>query len=161
MQIHMNDNDFIVSKTDLKGKITYGNEIFIKMSGYEESELLHAPHNILRHDKMPAVVFRLLWDRLKEKEAINAFVLNKCKNGDHYWVFANVTPSFDEKKNVIGYYSVRRKPKESAIKVIEPIYEKLLEAEKSDGIDASYNLLTQELNKAKVTYDEFVINLQK
>lgn len=88
MQQMMREGDFIVSKTDLKGRITYGNEIFIKMSGYSEHELLNAPHNILRHKDMPAVVFKLLWDRLKAKTAINAYVKNRCKNGDFYWVFA-------------------------------------------------------------------------
>lgn len=161
MQTFMQEDDFIVSKTDLKGKITYGNEIFIKMSGYQESELLDAPHNILRHKDMPAIVFKLLWDRLKEKKAINAYVKNKCKNDDFYWVFANVTPSFDEKGEVIGYYSVRRKPKESAVKVIETIYESLLQAEKSGGMNASKELLETTLKNNKVTYDEFIINLQK
>jgi PAS domain S-box-containing protein len=161
MQIFMKEDDFIVSKTDLKGRITYGNETFIKMSGYQESELLDAPHNILRHQDMPAVVFKLLWDRLKDKKAINAYVKNKCKNGDFYWVFANVTPSFNDRGETIGYYSVRRKPKESALKVIEGIYEALLQAEKSGGMNASAQLLETTLKNNKVTYDEFIINLQK
>ncbi|MBA3026097.1 MAG: PAS domain-containing protein [Sulfurimonas sp.] len=161
MQIFMKGDDFIVSKTDLKGRITYGNETFIKMSGYQESELLDAPHNILRHQDMPAVVFKLLWDRLKDKKAINAYVKNKCKNGDFYWVFANVTPSFNDRGETIGYYSVRRKPKESALKVIEGIYEALLQAEKSGGMNASALLLETTLKNNKVTYDEFIINLQK
>jgi PAS domain S-box-containing protein len=161
MQIFMGENDFIVSKTDLKGRITYGNEIFIKMSGYQEVELLGAPHNILRHKDMPAVVFKLLWDRIKAKKAINAYVKNKCKNGDFYWVFTNVTPSFNDKGEVIGYYSVRRKPKESAIASIEGIYAALLNAEKSGGISASAELLETTLKNNKVTYDEFIINLQK
>ena len=161
MQIHMNDNDFIVSKTDLKGRIIYGNETFIKMSGYEESELLSAPHNILRHQDMPSIVFKLLWERLKNKKSINAFVLNKCKNGDCYWVFANVTPSFDDRQNVIGYYSVRRKPNPEAIKTIEPIYRELLSAENRSGMDASLRTLNELLDKNGVTYDEFISNIQK
>jgi PAS domain S-box-containing protein len=161
MRISMHENDFIVSKTDLKGHITYGNETFIKISGYQEKELLNAPHNILRHEDMPAVVFKLLWDRLKEKKSINAFVKNKCKNGDYYWVFANVTPSFDEKRNIIGYYSVRRKPREEAIKTIEAIYADLLKAEKEGGMNASLELLNKILEPQGVTYDELVIDLQK
>lgn len=161
MQIFMKEDDFIVSKTDLTGRITYGNEIFIKMSGYQESELLNTPHNILRHQDMPAVVFKLLWGRLKERKAINAYVKNRCKNGDFYWVFANVTPSFNEKGDTIGYYSVRRKPKESALKVIEELYENLLRTEKSGGVNASAELLETTLKNNKVTYDEFIINLQK
>ncbi|MFA6189836.1 MAG: PAS domain-containing protein [Sulfuricurvum sp.] len=161
MQIVMKDNDFIVSKTDLKGHITYGNEIFIKMSGYQEKELLHAPHNILRHKDMPAIVFKLLWERLLKKQPINAYVKNQCKNGDYYWVFANVTPSFDEKHNVIGYYSVRRKPKNSAIQTIEPIYATLLKIEKQSGVQSSLKHLEDLLQNQGVSYDEFIINLQK
>lgn len=161
MQISMQEDDFIVSKTDLKGRITYGNEIFIKMSGYSEKELLNAPHNILRNSDMPAVVFKLLWDRLKAKSFINAYVKNKCKNGDHYWVFANVTASINDRGNVVGYYSVRRKPKDSALEVIESLYSALLRAEQSGGINASEKLLNDTLDKKGVTYDEFIINLQK
>jgi len=157
----MNEDDFIVSKTDIKSRITYGNEIFIKMSGYSEKELLNTPHNILRHKDMPAIVFKLLWDRIQSKEPINAYVKNRCKNGDFYWVFANVTPSFDSKSNIIGYYSVRRKPKEDALKIIEAIYTDLLKAEKQGGINASEKLLTKVLEEKGVSYDEFIINLQK
>ena len=161
MQIAMHEDDFIVSKTDLKGRITYGNEIFIRMSGYSEKELLNAPHSILRNADMPAVVFQLLWERLKKKTLINAYVKNRCKNGDFYWVFANVTPSFDDKGNVIGYYSVRRKPKDSALNIIESLYEALLKAERSGGIDASKRLLDDTLKEKGISYDEFIINLQK
>jgi PAS domain S-box-containing protein len=161
MQIYMKEDDFIVSKTDLKGRITYGNEIFIQMSGYSEQELLGAPHNILRHEDMPALVFKLLWERIKNKQAINAYVKNKCKNGDFYWVFANVTPSYDQSANPIGYYSVRRRPEAKALEVIEPIYKALLDAQKRGGIAESEKLLHETLNKEGVSYDEFIINLQK
>src|SRR3989339_1006772 len=110
MELHMKPGEFIVSKTDLKGIITYGNETFIEMSGYSEAELLNAPHNILRHEDMPKVVFKLLWERIREREGIYAYVKNKTKNGDYYWVYAYVTPSFDSSGNRIGYYSVRRAP---------------------------------------------------
>ena len=161
MQIHLKNDDFIVSKTDLKGHIIYGNEIFIKMSGYQEQELLNTPHNILRHPDMPAVVFKLLWERIQNKEPINAYVKNQCKNGDYYWVFANVTPSFDERGNTIGYYSVRRKPTDNALKIIEPIYADLLKSEKQSGMHASEKLLKSILKSKGVSYDEFIINLQK
>ncbi|KIM09329.1 MAG: PAS sensor protein [Sulfurovum sp. PC08-66] len=161
MEITLKENDFIVSKTDLKGRITYGNEIFIRMSGYEEKELLHAPHNILRHKDMPAVVFKLLWDRLKKNQSINAYVKNRCKNGDYYWVFANVTPSVDTKGNTVGYYSVRRQPKATAIRTIEPLYAQLLKNEKESGVNSSERMLENLLTQQGVSYDEFIITLQK
>lgn len=147
MQIHMREDDFIVSKTDTKGKITYGNEIFIKMSGYEETELLNAPHNILRHQDMPAIVFTLLWERIQKGEFINAYVKNRCKNGDFYWVFANVTPSYNTSNQIIGHYSVRRKPSDKAIQIIEPLYKQLLKIEKEQGKEASRKLLEQTLKE--------------
>lgn len=161
MQIHMREDDFIVSKTDTKGKITYGNEIFIKMSGYEETELLNAPHNILRHKDMPAIVFTLLWERIQKGEFINAYVKNRCKNGDFYWVFANVTPSYNTSNQIIGYYSVRRKPSDKAIQIIEPLYAQLLKMEKEQGKEASRKLLEQTLKDNGVSYDTFITNLQK
>ncbi|MFT7003935.1 MAG: PAS domain S-box-containing protein [Sulfurimonas sp.] len=161
MQKMMNKNDFIISKTDLKGRITYGNETFIEMSGYSEKELLNAPQNILRHEDMPAVVFQLLWDRIKSGKTINAYVKNKCKNGDFYLVFANVTASLDAKGNIIGYYSVRRKPKDNAFATIEKVYSELLIEEKNAGIKASKKLLDNILTDKGVSYDEFIISLQK
>ena len=161
MELFMKKEDLIVSKTDLKGHIVYGNEHFIKMSGYKESELLNAPHNILRHADMPSVIFTLLWSRIKEKKHINAYVKNRTKNGDFYWVFANVTASLDSKNNTIGYYSVRRKPSDRALQVIESLYIKLTQAEARSGVAASSKLLEETLLSEGVSYDEFIINLQK
>jgi len=161
MEKFMKEDDFIVSKTDTKGRITYGNEIFIKMSGYSEKELLNAPHNILRHQDMPAVVFKLLWDRIKNKKSINAYVKNLTKNGDFYWVFANVTASMDDQNNIIGYYSVRRKPSKKGLEAVEGLYSALLQTEKSQGIEASAKLLESKLNDMGVDYDELVLSLQK
>ncbi len=161
MEKFMKEDDFIVSKTDTKGRITYGNEIFIRMSGYSEKELLNAPHNILRHQDMPAVVFKLLWDRIKNKKSINAYVKNATKKGDFYWVFANVTASLDNSGNIIGYYSVRRKPSKKGVEAVDGLYSELLQIEKSQGIEASVKALENKLNDMGVEYDELVISLQK
>lgn len=156
----MNQNDFIVSKTDLKGRITYCNEIFMKYAHLHEKELLGKPHNIIRHPDMPRIVFKLLWDRIKNKEEIFAYVKNLSIDGSYYWVYANVTASVDLKDNIIGYYSVRRKPKDSALSIIKPLYETLLEKEKSGGMEASGKYLTELLEKEHLSYDEFINSLQ-
>jgi PAS domain S-box-containing protein len=161
MEKHLHEDDFIVSKTDLKGRITYGNDKFIEMSGYSEKELLGAPHNILRHEDMPRIVFKLLWDRIQSKDEIFAYVKNRCKNDDHYWVFTNVTASLDKNGDIIGYYSVRRKPNPDAVKTIIPIYNELIGVERTSGMEASLNELEAVLNKNKVTYDEFITSIQK
>ena len=110
----MRENDFIVSKTDLKGRITYCNRIFIEFAGYAEHELLGAPHNLIRHPDMPRGVFQFLWDSLHAERECFAYVKNMSKDGGFYWVLANVTPSYGEDGRVEGYFSVRRKPPAAA-----------------------------------------------
>ncbi len=153
-------NDFIVSKTDLKGKITYCNQIFMQLAKYSEEELIGAPHNIIRHPDMPRIVFKLLWDRIKNKEEIFAFVKNLSKDGGYYWVYANVTASLDKNGNIVGYYSVRRKPSEEGIKVCGDLYAKMLELEKSGGMEASGKFLNDLLKEKGVSYDELIASLQ-
>lgn len=161
MVLEMKPDDFIVSKTDTKGRITYTNKIFMKMAEYSEEELLGKPHNIVRHEDMPKAVFKLLWERIQKKEEIFAFVINKTKNANSYWVYANVTASLDSRGNVIGYYSVRRCPNPKALEVIKPLYAKMLQAEKSGGVAAGEKVLSELLDEKGVGYDELVISLQK
>ncbi len=157
----MQKNDFIVSKTDLKGRITYVNKTFMQMGEYSEAELLGKPHNIIRHPKMPKAVFKLLWKMIQNREEIFAFVLNKSKKGNEYWVYANVTPSLDENGRTIGYYSVRRRPGPNALKIIEPLYEQMLGAERSGGVEAGEKILTNLLNEKGVSYNELIIAIQE
>jgi len=156
----LSEDDFIVSKTDMKGKIIYGNKIFIQISGYQESELLGAPHSILRHPDMPKAVFKLLWERIQNKQEIFAYVKNLSKDGSYYWVFANVTITLDGEDNPRDYHSVRRKPSIKAMEVIPGLYQKLLEEEKRSGMDGSIKLLNTILNEQGVDYDTFIFNLQ-
>lgn len=158
-EIKFSESELIVSKTDTSGKITYGNELFLKLAGYEEQDILHKPHNIVRHPDMPKIIFKLLWDTLKSGKEIYAYVVNKSRNGDHYWVFANVTPSYDENGKVVGYYSVRRCPTKKALDVIQPLYKKLLSAEKSGGIEASHKIIHELLAKNGGRYDKFILSL--
>ncbi|MBF0274440.1 MAG: PAS domain-containing protein [Nitrospinae bacterium] len=157
----MREDDFIVSRTDTKGVITYGNKIFIELSEYSESELLGAPHNILRHPDMPRTVFKLLWDTVQSGNEIFAFVKNMSKSGAYYWVFANVTPDYNQQGQIIGYYSVRRKPNDSAVAVVSEVYRQMIEAERQGGMDASLKLLTELLESKGLSYDQLVQTLQK
>jgi PAS domain S-box-containing protein len=163
-EIVMREGELIVSKTDLKGRITYGNRAFNHYSGFTERELLGKQHNIVRHPDMPRAVFQLLWDRLKAGQEVFAFVKNIAKSGSFYWVFANVTPSYDAQGKLLGYFSVRRKPNPAAIAVIQPLYRKMLQVEKDartqDAIAASTQLMLDALAAQNVSYDDFVRNLQ-
>lgn len=157
----MREDDFIVSMTDIKGRITYGNRIFIEFSGYSEAELLGAQHNIIRHPDMPRAVFRLLWDTIQKGNECFAYVKNMSKDGGFYWVFANVSPVFDPSGTIAGYLSVRRKPGLSGIQSVSALYSAMLEAEKKAGaasaIAASTGILVDLLKEKRLSYEEFVL----
>ncbi|MFN8666206.1 MAG: PAS domain-containing protein [Gemmatimonadaceae bacterium] len=158
------EDEIIVSKTDLQGKITYANDVFIRVSGYDEHELLGAPHSIIRHPDMPRAVFKLLWDTLGAGREVFAYVNNMARNGDNYWVLAHVTPSFDRNGTIVGYHSNRRVPERSKLEKLQPIYAALLAAERRhadrrDGLVASVALLEATLATAGIAYDEWVWSL--
>ncbi len=159
----MRDEDFIVSTTDLKGRITYGNRIFIEFSGYTEQELLGAQHNIVRHPDMPRAVFKLLWDRVQAGNECFAYVKNLARDGSFYWVFANVTPLFDARGAIEGYFSVRRKPRPESLQVINALYRAMLAEEQRagarDAIAASTALLNNTLSEKGLSYDEFILSI--
>ena len=159
----MREDDFLVSKTDLKGRVVYGNQIFIEFSGYQEKELLGQQHNIVRHPDMPRGVFKFLWDTIQQKQECYAYVKNMSKDGAYYWVFANVTPSFDANGQVEGYFSVRRKPKAQAVQVVADLYRQMLDAERragpKDACAASLALLTGLLAQKGVSYESFILSI--
>lgn len=154
-------NAFLVSKTDIHGKITYCNEPFIQIVGASEQEILGKPHNIIRHPDMPRVIFKLLWEKIQNQEEIFAYVKNMSFDGGYYWVYANITASTDEQGKTIGYYSVRRKANAKALEIIKPLYEKLISIEQTGGIDASLAYLNDVLHEKGVSYDEFSNTLQR
>ncbi|MBL8484196.1 MAG: PAS domain-containing protein [Rhodocyclaceae bacterium] len=159
----MRENDFIVSKTDCKGRITYGNPIFIEFSGYSEEELLGTQHNIIRHPDMPRSAFKLVWDTIQAGKEVFAYVKNLAKDGSFYWVFAHVTPDFDSQGQIVGYTSVRRCPRREAIAKIEPVYRQMLAAEKAAGarnaIEAGTKVLVDVMQGAGVDYEQLVFSL--
>jgi PAS domain S-box-containing protein len=157
----LKEEDFIVSKTDLKSKILYGNEIFIKMSGYEEEELLGQPHNILRHPNMPRCAFKILYEHIQNGKEWFGFVKNLTKDGGFYWVYANITPTYDEKGNHIGYYSVRRKPRNGFKDIIKPLYQNLLSIEENGGIEEALEAVEELLKQKNMTFNELMIKIQK
>jgi len=119
----LEDGKSIVSKTDLQGNILYVNPYFIEISGFEEEELIGAPQNIVRHPEMPREAFADMWATLKEGLPWNGLVKNRCKNGDFYWVQANVTP-VRENGHAVGYMSVRTRPSREQVQGAESAYRK-------------------------------------
>ncbi len=120
-EIIVEDGQTIVSKTDLKGRITYINQYFMDISGFTEKELIGKNHNIVRHPDMPPEAFQDLWEHMKASRPWTGMVKNRCKNGDYYWVEAHVTP-IRQNGNIIEYMSVRSKPSREQISTAEKLY---------------------------------------
>jgi len=150
----------LVTKTDLKGRITYANRGFMEIVNMGESTLVGSSHNIIRHPDMPKIIFKLLWKYLQKGEEVHAYVKNLCSDGSYYWVFANITPSYDtsNQNKIIGYHSSRRVPTDDALDIIKPLYQKLLAVEKSNGLDASEKIINDLLNEKGLSYDEFILS---
>lgn len=162
----LGEDDFIVSKTDKSGRITYANRIFMNIAGYPEHALLGMQHNIIRHPDMPRGVFRFMWDTLKAGDEFFGFAKNLCADGGYYWVFANITPDYDKDGKLQGYYSVRRKPPQSAIDTLVPIYKEMLRIENSNSVkeapDKSLAYLFDVVDQTGCkSYDHLVLNLYK
>ncbi|VAW10771.1 putative sensor (PAS) domain for methyl-accepting chemotaxis sensory transducer [hydrothermal vent metagenome] len=159
------ENEIIVSKTDLKGRITYCNDVFLRIAGYTEAECLGQPHSLIRHPDMPRCIFGLLWDTIQGGQEIFAYVINRSKNGNHYWVNAHVTPSRDGSGQIIGYHSNRRVPDRRIVESsIIPLYKDLLAEEQrhanaKSGMQASAGMVHALLADARIEYDEFVARL--
>jgi PAS domain S-box-containing protein len=159
-------SELIVSKTDLKGRLSYANGLFCKVAGYSEAELIGQPHSIIRHPDMPRAVFKLLWDTIGARREVFAYVKNMAHNGDHYWVFAHVTPSFSRDGTVIGYHSNRRVPERAVLeRHIIPLYAEVLRIERGhangkDAVAAGFKALTDFVASQKVGYDELMFSLQ-
>lgn len=161
-------NLLLVTKTDLKGTITYANRAFLEIVAISENVLIGSAHNIIRHPDMPKVIFAYLWEYLQRGDEIHAYVKNLCADGSYYWVLANVTPSYQQhsfkEKNfkdsqVIGYHSSRRNPSKEALDFIKPLYKQLLQAEQQGGIAASKKILQDLLDTKGVEYDEFILSI--
>ncbi|MEZ5285916.1 MAG: PAS domain-containing protein [Vicinamibacterales bacterium] len=165
-EVSFGEDEIIVSKTDLKGKITYANDVFLRVAGYTEQEIMGEPHNIIRHPAMPRAVFKLLWDTLAQGQEIFAYVVNLAKSGDAYWVFAHVTPSYDHAGRCVGYHSNRRVPHADALAKVRPLYAALLAEERKHarpnvGLEQSTRMLTDLLAQNRVDYSQFVFGLSK
>lgn len=158
-------NEVIVSKTDTKGIITYANRTFARLAGMSPSDAVGKPHNLIRHPHMPRCVFKLLWDVIASGDEVFAYVLNRSLNGDHYWVLAHVTPSFDASGQIVGYHSNRRVPdREIVEKTIIPLYKTLLDVEKShsspkEGLEAAFGEVVKLLETSGKEYNEFILSL--
>ena len=166
-EVFFDDHDIIVSKTDIKGRITYANKTFCNIAGYTEAEVLNQPHSLVRHPDMPRAVFKLLWDTILAGREIFAYVKNMTKTGDYYWVLAHATPSFGKNHEILGFHSNRRVPDPKTVKeVIAPLYTAIAEEERKHkngqaALAAGTDYLVNLLKSRNVSYDELIFSLCK
>ena len=120
----------LMTKTDLKGTITYASKAFRVMSGYSKEELIGQRHSIVRHPDMPAAVFKEMWDTIKANKRWEGYIKNLRKDGKYYWVNIKVEPIYDEEGNKIGYLGVRSEPERDSLEEVKARYKKLLSYEK-------------------------------
>jgi len=164
-EISLNDDEFVVTKTDIQSRITYANRSFMRISGYRESEILGQHQNFIRHPDMPQGVFRLLWQTIRNGDEFFGYVDNLSKDGSNYWVWANITPDRDRQGKIIGYFSARRKPDPAAVAKIKPIYAEMVAAEKGkssvdEACKASIAVLNHYIQQQEhEDYEAFILGL--
>jgi methyl-accepting chemotaxis protein len=157
-EIEFEDSQFMLTKTDLKGVITYANQDFVNISGFTEEELVGSGHNIVRHPDMPVEAFQDMWRNLKTGKPWTGLVKNRTKSGDFYWVEANATPIL-ENNQITGYLSVRRKPTRQQVDAATNAYRLFKDGQAKglaivDGkvVKKSYiHTITNKLNDISVT----------
>ncbi|WP_445457896.1 PAS domain-containing protein [Flavobacterium sp. HNIBRBA15423] len=150
----------IMSKTNARGIIEYANEVFVDVCGYEDYELMGQPHSIIRHPDMPKVLFKVLWEKLKNGENFHAIVKNLAKSGRYYWVITDFDISRNDEGEIINYFARRRSvPQEVITNHIEPLYRKLLQIEGASGMEYSEKYLNGFLEERNKTYVQYILEL--
>jgi methyl-accepting chemotaxis protein len=140
VEVKLKQGQILASRTDLKGIITYANKAFVDISGFSEDELVGTNHNIVRHPDMPAEAFADLWDKVKAGKPWTGIVKNRCKNGDHYWVKATVTPVKQDGR-IVEYMSVRLQPTRAEIEAAERLYQSINQGKTSLRPSAAQRVL--------------------
>ncbi len=157
-------DEVIISRTDLKGIITYANETFANISGYAVDELIGRPHNILRHPDMPKSVYKELWDTIKEGKQWSGYVKNLRKDRGYYWVYAEVSGVYKDGK-LVEYKSIRSwVPKEKRVEM-QKVYDKMRyeEGEKVRCVSyipaQTYDKLLEKAREKEITVEKLLEEL--
>jgi PAS domain S-box-containing protein len=158
-EILIPEDQILISTTDAKGIITEVNDIFTKISGYSKEELTGASHNIIRHPDMPRIMFKIVWDHIKDKENVMAVVKNLAKDGKYYWVVTDFVTLVDADRNILGYTAYRKPVNEKVKEAIIPLYKALCAIEDLAGMESSERFLKNYLNDLDTTYDDMIEEL--
>lgn len=160
-EIKFSKKKFIVSKTDLKGKIIFINKNFSEISGYSEAELIGTNHNVLRHPDMPKAVFFLVWQNLLAGNKVSGIVKNLTKDGRYYWVISDFEAKKDSNDNISSLTAFRRAAPQNVIEAAEELYATMLAIEKKHGMDKSLAYLEAYLEEHGSNYNDFIEELIK
>jgi len=155
-EIIINDEEVLISITDPKGIITEANAVFCKVAGYTEEELIGSPHNMIRHPDMPQIMFKIVWNHIKDRENVMAVVKNLAKDGRYYWVVTDFVTEVDADRNIVNYTAYRRPISDKVKEAIIPLYNALTAIEKIEGMEASEKFLTSYFEKRDLTYDDMI-----
>ena len=154
---------YIISTTDLKGRITSVNDTLVDLSGFSRAELIGTHHNILRHPDMPRAVFAMAWATITGGEDFSGYIKNLCKDGSFYWVFAHIVVQTDAEGELAGFRSVRRAASRTAVSTIEPVYVAMCAAEQAagarDAMTAGSEVLCAFLRQRGQSYAQMVATL--
>lgn len=154
---------YIISTTDIAGRITSVNAALLEYSGYSRAELINAQHNIFRHPDMPRTIYSIAWSAIRGGEDFSCYIKNLCKDGSYYWVFAHILPQYNNNGDIVGYRSVRRAPDPESVRIIEPVYAEMLAAEKAAGtrnaLRSGSMVLREFLRQTGKSYDGMVASL--
>jgi len=159
IEITVSPKKTIVSRTDEKGIIKFVNDYFQEVAGYNEKELIGQPHNVIRHTDMPKIIFKHLWDELKQGKDVRAIIKNLAKDGRYYWVITNFHTLYDDDGKIIGYYARRKAVPQHVKEEVIKLYKTLLALEEQGGMEASEKYLKQWLDEHNTTYSGYVESL--
>ena len=155
-EILIPDEAVLISVTDPKGIITEVNDVFSKVAGYSEEELVGASHNVIRHPDMPKVMFKIVWEHIKDRENVMALVKNLARDGRYYWILTDFVTKVDADRNIINYTAYRRPVCKDVQNAIEPLYKALCAIEAVADMDASEKFLFEFLESKEMTYDDMI-----
>lgn len=155
-EILIPEGEILISVTDPKGIITEVNDIFSKIAGYSEEELLGVSHNVIRHPDMPKVMFKIVWEHIMDKENVMAVIKNLAKDGNYYWVVTDFVTKVDADRNIINYTAYRKPVNDEVKNVVIPLYRALCAIEDIAGMEASEKFLIDYFKNKGMTYDEMV-----
>ena len=155
-EILIPDEEVLISVTNPKGIIIEANDIFCKIAGYKKEELVGSPHNMIRHPDMPRIMFKIVWDKIKEKENVMAVVKNLAKDGKYYWVVTDFVTKVAADRSIINYTAYRKPVGDNVKAAVIPLYKALCAIEDLSGIEASEKFLNDYFEQIGMTYDEMV-----